>query len=411
MTFFASLRDKSHLFKNRPFAILWSGQTLLGFGDAIFRVAQVALLLKLGGSAAQLSGLLLSAVLPALILSLVGGTLADRADRRLILLWGYATRALFLVVFALLIASGHIALWHLYALAILQSCVGALANPSFDALLPSIVPKDQLVSANALFMLGDNMAALAGPALGGALLYFLGFTGMVSINAGAALLMVLFLSLLPKKTATSEETTSNSFFKDLLGSFVYAKANPSIVTLLSFFAVANITASVLAVSLPLLVTEVYQKDVAFYGLFLTVMNLGILLGIAGMQIVKIKAYGKAIAIASILQACLGYIVLGTSHSVYLGLVAVLFIDGFSMVSNVIYPSYVQSSVPDEYRGRIFGLTGMMSYSLVPVGYVLAGVGTSTLGAAPSLLYSGLALLLVGVLGLFSPALRKVRAAT
>lgn len=408
MTNTANYLEYLKLFKNRNFTILWSGQTLLGFGDALFRVAQVALLMKLGGSAKELSALLLSAVLPSIILSLVGGTLADRMDRRKILIWGNVGRALLMSIFTVLIVTQHLELWHLYALAILQSCVSALANPSFDSLLPLVVSKEQLVSANAAFMLGDQMAYLIGPAVGGALLYLLGFAGMSAVNAGAACLMVLFLTLLTIQHTAPQEAASESFFKDLVGSFSYVRTNKTLLVLLSFFAIGNISAAILAVSLPLMVTQVLGQDVAMYGLFLTFMNVGIVVGAALMGVLDIKRQGIALAVATLLKGLFGYLLLAFSNNIVLSIVAVMLIDGLVMVGNIIYPAYVQKSVPDEYRGRVFGFTGMMSYSLVPLGYVVAGWSNSALGPQQSLVYAGMAIVALGLFGLATPALRALR---
>lgn len=395
------------LLRTRPFAVLWVAQTFSGLGDQIFRVAQVALLLQLTGSAAALTGLLLASVLPGVGLALLGGALADRVDRRRLLIVANAVRGLLMAVFAGLALADALALWHLYALALLYAGVSAFANPAFDALLPALVPKDDLQHANALFLLGDNVAAIVGPALGGLLLVTVGIGGAVAFNALSFGVLVAGLLALRVKAAPRDGGLRPPIWQDIGVALRYALGNTALLSLLGLFAVINLSGATLAVSLPLLVTDTLGREPALYGLYLTAMNAGILLGVAVLGTVRVRRRGLAILGSLFAAGLLGYLPLGLSREVALGLLAVLLIDGLAMVPNVLYPAWVQSSIPDEYRGRVFGLTGMVSYSLVPLGFVLAGAGAATLGPPGALIGAGVVLMAAAGLGLLVPALRRL----
>ncbi|WP_081851634.1 MULTISPECIES: MFS transporter [Deinococcus] len=393
--------------RHRPFAVLWGAQTFSGLGDGIFRVAQVALLLRLTGSAAALSGLLLTAVLPGIALALLGGALADRVDRRRLLVGANTVRGLLMAAFAGLALADAVQLWHLYALALLYGGVSALANPAFDALLPALVPRERLQEAQALFLLGDNVAAILGPALGGLLLALAGAGGAAAVNALSFGVLVAGLLSLRVGATPVPPGPRPSVWADIGSGLRYARTQPALLSLLTLFAVINLSGATLAVALPLLVTETLGQPAATYGLYLTAMNVGILGGGALMGAVRVRRRGLAILGSLFAAGLLGYLPLALSREVGVGLVAVLLIDGLAMVSNVLYPAWVGTHVPDGYRGRVFGLTSLVGYSLVPVGFAVAGAAAGTLGPPPALLGAGFLLMTVAGLGLLVPALRRL----
>ncbi|WP_034388973.1 MFS transporter [Deinococcus sp. YIM 77859] len=396
-----------HLLRQRDFAILWAAQTFSGFGDNIFRVAQVALLLKLGGSAAALSALLLVSVVPGLLLALLGGALADRVDRRRLLIAANIVRGILMAVVAGLVMTGAAQLAHLYILALLYGGISAFTNPAFDALLPGIVKREQLQNANAMFLLGDNVAAIAGPALGGLLLTVSGVAGAAVLNAVSFFVLVVGLLYLHPAPLHRDDQGRSSLFRDIGKGLQYARSNGTLLGFLTLFAAINISGATLAVSLPLYVTEQLDLSPGMYGVFLTTMNIGILLGITIIGAVRVRHRGRLITGSIFAMGAFGYLLLGASRELWIGLLAVAIIDGLSMVPNILYPAWVQASVPDEYRGRVFGLTGVVSYSLVPVGFVLAGAATTTFGPAGAIMAAGVLLVAVALGSLLVPALRQL----
>ncbi|MEF2279138.1 MFS transporter [Deinococcus sp. YIM 134068] len=395
------------LFQNRPFAVLWGAQTFSGLGDGIFRVAQVALLLELTGSAAALSGLLLVAVVPGIGLALLGGALADRTDRRRLLVAANTVRGLLMAAFAGLALADAVTLWHLYLLAFAYGGVSALSNPAFDALLPALVPRESLQRAQALFLLGDNVAAILGPALGGVLLVAVGAGGAVAVNALSFGVLVAGLLSLRAGAGVVGETSPASIWQDIGSGLRYARGHPALLSLLGLFAVINLSGATLAVALPLLVTGTLRQPAAAYGLYLTAMNVGILGGAALMGRVRVRRRGLAILGSLLTAGLLGYLPLALAREVGVGLFAVLLIDGLAMVSNVLYPAWVGTRIPDAYRGRVFGLTSLVSSSLVPVGFVVAGVAANALGPPGALLGAGGLLVGAALLGSLVPALRRM----
>lgn len=399
------------LFRQRGFSVLFGAQTFAGLGDSVFRVVQIALLLRLDAPSWTVAALMFSAVLPGLVFSLLGGALADRLERRRILVVTNLLRGAAMLAMAGVTALGLLELWHLFALAVLYGSVSAFADPAFNALLPQIVGREHLQQGNALFALGDNLARIAGPALAGALLVLAGAPQAMLLTALAFLgLMLTLLSLRPPRRGVS--TPPQPVLQEALAGLRYAAGHRTLLTFLGFFGVVNVCGAILVTTLPLFVTRSLGLDASAYGLLLSASGVGIVVGLGAMNVLRFRRRGLAIAGAALLAAAAGYLPLGLApwlpFSLAVALLAVAVVDGLSMVANVLYPAWVQSEVPDGFRGRVFGVTTLVAYSLVPVGYGVAGVLSILTEPHTALLLAGALLALAGVGSLAVPAFRALR---
>ncbi len=151
------------------FALLWSGQTISGLGDGAYYTALAWEVAVLTGSATAMSVVLIAAAIPRIVFVLVGGVVADRLPRRLVLLWSDGGRAVATLAIAALGWAHLTQLWHLVALSLLFGFADAFFMPSYQSLPPQLVPTDDLPSANALTGLSRSLSVLIGPAIGATL--------------------------------------------------------------------------------------------------------------------------------------------------------------------------------------------------------------------------------------------------
>ncbi len=387
------------LLQNRNFLILWGAQTFSGFGNALYGLALPWLVIDMGGSANILGGVFLSTVIPSIAFSLLGGVFADKADRRYILIAVNLARASLMGLFCFFIYAEIIQFYHLYLFGILFGASSAFGDPAFDALLPSLVQRDELQRANALFALGDDVAYTSGPLVAGVLVALIGVGGTILVNAVSFALLVLALFLLNLPKLESVQPQKGTFFKLAAEGFHYVRREKALRALILIFAFGNIGAAILAVSLPFYITDTLGQSSATYGLFLTFMNIGIMLVNLTLARTAIRSVGKVISISFVVMGALGYLLLGQSHLLWLSIVAVMFIEGSSAVGNVLFPSWVQRTVEDRLRGRIFSLISIVSYSLVPVGYSIAGFLIGSLGVEVTLSVTGAVAIALGLVGL------------
>ena len=389
---------------------LWTAQTLATFGDAFFRVAQVALVLQLGGAAVGLSGVLLANVLPGLLFSLVGGVWADQFDRRCLLVATNAGRAAGMALLSGLMFTGHTALWQLYVLGMVFGSLSALGNPAYNALLPRVIPEPQLQSGNALFSVGDSLGYVAGPALAGALLSLVGAGGLVAVTTGALLWMVgtlLTLRVAPR-AGTGAVSGSESLLAQVRQGWRWMARQPSMLLFLVMFAATNLATPVMGVALPLYVTQTLSERTAVYGLLLAAMNAGILVASLLLARVTLRRVALASALSLMAIGLSGYIGVGLTRNAIVAALLLALADGLSMVPNILFPTWVQRSAPPELQGRVFGLVSVTTYALVPLGYVAAAAAMGIWTPPAALIAAGAVLVLVPAAALMYRPFREAQ---
>jgi MFS family permease len=187
--------------RNRNYALLWTGGLISDLGDWTLLIALPVFVFQLTGSAFTTSTVFVVELVPALIVGQLAGVLVDRWDRRQILVVvGIVQAALLLPLLAVTTTDR---LWIVYLVAALQSCLARLASPAKAALIPSLVPREQLTAANSLNAVSDNLARLVGSPLGGLAIQLLGLVGVVVVDAVTFLVSALLAAQIrvPKEAA------------------------------------------------------------------------------------------------------------------------------------------------------------------------------------------------------------------
>src|SRR5216684_5191200 len=183
-------------FRSRPFTLLWVGQTVSVLGDAVFNVAIAWEVLLLTGSATAMSLILIAQWAPRIVFLLLGGVIADRMSRRLLMLWADAGCGCIVMVVAWLSWAHLLQFWHLVALAPLFGIVSSFFDPAYQAIMPQLVEADALASANSLNIVSRNIGFLLGPMLGAGCITLLGpasafaFDGLTFFISAALLIAI-----------------------------------------------------------------------------------------------------------------------------------------------------------------------------------------------------------------------------
>ena len=151
---------------HRPFALLWSGQTISRLGNSLYRIALAWWVLEKTGSAAAMGTVLIFSSVPMLIFLLVGGVVTDRFPRLRVMWLSDVLSGLVVAIVAILAAAGLLEVWHVYIASILFGLVSAFFSPAATAVIPEITPQKLLTSANSLNSLSRQLASIIGPAIG-----------------------------------------------------------------------------------------------------------------------------------------------------------------------------------------------------------------------------------------------------
>jgi len=159
---------------SRPFALLWTGQTISALGDGAFVTALSWQALQLTGSAMAMGMVVLAQTLPMILLLLLGGVVADRFPRQQVLLWSDASRAVAVLLIAALGMQHLLQLWQLILLALFFGTVRGFFSPAYQSIIPQLVSKGDLPSANSLTELSYQLYCSLGPMLGASCVAFAG---------------------------------------------------------------------------------------------------------------------------------------------------------------------------------------------------------------------------------------------
>jgi len=316
-----------------------------------------------------------------LLLSLLGGAIADRAGKRNLLAMTQAAIAIFTLVLAVLISTGAIEVWHLMAGAILIGVTAAFNMPARQSFVPELVGKRELMNALALTAGGMNLSRVAAPALAGVLIAMVGVGTVYYIKTAAYVVFVIILLMIPVMGHASSQSRT-SVLGAMREGLVYIKHNRVILTLLVMALVPVAFGMPYVFLLPVFQKDVLNVGASGLGYLMSATGVGAVVGalfVASLGDFKRKgllllAAGVAFGISLVLFAFLS-----SMGSFPLALASLFLVGAAGAAYMATNNTLVQSNVPDEVRGRVMGLY-MMTFGLTSLGTLPAGAIADSLGA-------------------------------
>ncbi len=403
MALFRSLR-------HRPFALLWGGQTLSRVGDFVYEIALAWWVLQKTGSAATMSLVLIFAITPSVLFSLVGGLVVDRLPRLWLMLGSDGVRAVVALSVAALAYADRLEVWHIFCASLLFGLVDAFFQPAYAALLPQLVPVEDLPSANSLTSMSTNLGRVGGPALGAFLIHQFGTSGAFFINGlsfvfSGLLLAPLLLAAIPRPARAAG---APSPLRDLREGFTTVLGTPWLWISILIFALTNVTLSgPYSVSMPFLVSGNLHAGVDTLGLIYAVFPIGFVFsGLWLGRLTHLRRRGLMVHATTALAAVmLG--LFGLTPPLWVLLLAALINGAALEAGHLAWLSLLQEKVPNEQLGRVVSIDAAGSFGLLPVGFALAGWATGALGAPAVFIISGGFTALVALLALMHPSIRQL----
>lgn len=377
------------------FRRLWLGQATSQLGDRIHQIATAWWVLELTGSPAMMGLLWVATSLPAVLLAPFAGALADRVERRALMLACDLARTGLTLIMAILALSHQLSVGGLFALAVLLAALGAAFTPASLAIVPQLVEEETLLRANALQELTTQGAAVLGPALGGVLVAALGAPWGFAVNGLSFAISALALARLgsaPRPTGSG----GASYLESLREGFEVLRARPAIASLLAAFAIANVFLAPIPVLLPIFARERFHAGAWGLGLLEGALGGGMMLA-ALVLARRAEVRRKTVLIAgsfALQGLCLAGMGLSPSMGSFAGGLAIL---GASLSAlNVVVLSAFQRAIPQEQLGRFMGLLTSIVLGIMPLSYGLAGMLATRVPPEGILAFSGLMLVAVGL---------------
>ncbi|WP_114907069.1 non-ribosomal peptide synthetase/MFS transporter [Ornithinimicrobium murale] len=410
----------------RTFLLVALTQLLSMIGTGLTSFALGVWVLQETGSVSRFALISVLAVAPAIVLSPVAGAVADRFDRRRVMIVADSAAGAATAALVALLATGRLELWFIYLFAGVGSVANAFQRPAYLAAVTQLVPKRYLGQANGLVTLGASAGDLVAALLGGILIGFFGLAVVVAIDASTFVVafVVLLCVRFPDRLWVRRE---ESFRAEIVGGWRYITRRRPLVVMVVFFVVFNFLFAVpVVLATPLVLTG---SSPQVLGTVLACGGIGALLGtllMAAWGGTRRRALGM---IGGTITLGVAVVLLGaTTHPVVQG-AAMLLTYGSLLVLNAHWLALLQTKVGLELQGRVLAINQMMAMSAMPFGFLVVGplsgwVGRQAdngpLGAMEGLLQlgpvAGVGLTLVvtgaliacwGVLGLCLPALRSM----
>lgn len=358
------------------------------------RVAQGWLVLTLTGSPFWLGVDAFLGDAPFLVFSLFGGVLADRAERRRILLVSQLVQMSCAFVLMGLLLSGQVTLWSILALSFISGLAQAFGAPAFQALFPTLVPSEEIPKAIALNSIQFNLARVIGPGIAGLAFHQLGAAGCMGLNGLSFVAVVAALASIPRQPAAGGG--GGSLLEGLKEGVGVVWSRRDLRGLVGLAFLGSACSIPLVTFLPVFAREVFQGGAGRYSAFLSAFGCGAVLGglVVATTASRMRRRGL-IGAVGLLAYGLFTVGFGLSRSAPLSFALLVSAGACLMVVFSSFMTLVQTSVADSLRGRVVSIYGLAFRGGMPIGNLAAGAAASAAGAPAVLVACGVALVLAG----------------
>lgn len=382
----------------RDFRLLWFGALTSSIGTWMQKVAQAWLIVTLTD---QRSAFFLGldaflGELPILLFTLIGGVIADRRNRRHLLLASQCVQMASAFALAALVYADVVRIWHILTLSIVSGTAQAFGGPAYQSLIPSLVDKRDLPNAIALNSIQFNLARVIGPLIAGIALTTLGMVACFGLN-GLSFLFVM-AAILALHVTHVPPATLEGMRDQLEDGLRYVRDHPQLVTLTVLGFVSAFLGIPLLTFLPIVARDVFHQDVGFYTRLMTFSGAGAVAG--ALVIAWIGRHRHMGRMLLIVQAALGLLIVGFSLSRTPWLTATLlfFCGAMLVMCFSLTTSLVQLLAPSELRGRVVSIYMVAFRGGSPLGGLISGWLVTFSGSAPAVLtLNGLALAAIALL--------------
>ena len=370
----------------RNYRLYFTGQVLSNAGTWMQRVAQDWLVLDLSGTSAMALGITTGLqFLPFLQFSRWGGTLADRVDRRKLLVWTQLASGALALALGVLTLSGHATVHLVYVMAFLLGCAAAVDNPARQAFVHEIVGHDMLPNAIALNSTSFNLARLVGPALAGVLIAAVGSGWVFVLNAAsygvtiAALLLMRIDELHPQVREKGRVR--------LRAGLSYVRARRRLLLVLALAFIVATFGLNYQITMALMARQQFHLGAEAFGLMSTSLALGALVG--SLLAARRRHVPLPVVVIAALTFASVEIVVGFAPTYLAMMVMLPFAGALAMTFTTAAQSYLQLNSSSWVRGRVMGIYTLVFFGGTPIGAPVIGWATDIWGPRSGLVGGGI----------------------
>jgi MFS family permease len=382
---------------HRNFRLLWFGALTSSIGTWMQKVAQAWLIVTMtGSSSAFYLGLdSFAGEAPILLFTLIGGVVADRRDRRHMMLTSQVVQMVVALILAALVFTEMIQIWMVITLSFISGCAQAFGGPAYQSLIPTLVGKEHLPNAIALNSIQFNLARVIGPIVAGVTLAAFGMVACFGLNSISFLFVIA--AILALRDVHVPPTATESMVDQMKIGLRFVKNSRNLMAVMSLGFIGAFLGLPLLTFLPVITKDVFQQDVAFYSRLMTFSGAGAVTGalvvayigkhrhIGRLLLVFLALFGVAMAAFSVSRS-------PSLSAVLLFIAGALLVMCFSLTT-----SLAQLLAPPELRGRVVSIYMVAFRGGSPLGGLASGWLVTQVGSAPKvLMVNGIALTIVAL---------------
>lgn len=406
-----SLRKRTFSsFKNPVYRLYYGGLLCQMFPMNMQMMARSLLIYRLTGSAAILGAMAFAHAIPMVLLSFFGGVIADRMQKKYVIIAGQVGSAVVSLGVALTLTLGYLSVeragswWILIVASIFQGTVMGLMMPSRQAIIREIVSTEQLMNAVSLNIMGMNAIRLFAPALTGFLIDAFDFKAVYYVMTASYLMAVVFIAFMPSTSTIT--TRSSSALADIKGGLKYSRHEITILLLLVFSLFVVILSMPYFLLMPIFADDILKVGATGMGWLMSISGIGAIIGSITLASLPNKKRGVMLLASSVILG-LALVSFSFSSSWYLSL-ALMVVVGLGQAGRMtLSNTLLQYYVADEYRGRVMSIY-MMQFGLSSFGTFAAGLFAEAVGVQWAVGGFAMVLVLLSILALaFIPRIRKL----
>lgn len=371
----ASVLKEEHptLWKNKNFLLLWGGSTISSFGSQMYTIAIPLLIYQMSQSALAMSTMRAIEFFPNIILGMIAGVLVDRFNRKRMMQWTSFIQVIAMVGILLLLITNQIQLWHLFLLGFILSSVGYTFGNAHHSVIPQLVTKEQLTSANAKLSFVDTFIRTVGPGLAGTFIVLFSYTSTLLIYTMCLFILFVCVHFIDMPVRTEKKQQSTSIWTDMKEGINELILNKTLLTPTITILFINLASSLVIGVLVFYVAEHLHATEEQVGWMFSISAVG---GLVGALVVS--SIRKRLGRGNIFTFCLFIDVFAMASLI---IAPSWWVIGISLgirtfstvISNVVYSTIRQEFTPNHLLGRVAGTSSMLMKLTLPFGLFLAGL--------------------------------------
>ncbi len=357
---------------NMNFFLLWQGQFVSAVGDIVYAIALGFWVLALTGSTALMGTLMAASTLPRVLVAPFAGVIVDRSNRKWLLVLMDIIRGVAVVFIGVAAFQDFIQIWMVFLTGIIIGFCSAFFNPAVGSSLPDIVEKSKIIQANSVFSIIYTSSGIIGNSAGGFLFKILGAPLMFLFNGFSYLFSSLTLVFM--RIPQIVHKTEQHFFEDMKEGFSFVWHVKGLRALIVMASVLNFFASMGIMLILPLFEQNEQLGPALYGFAMAFFTGGLFLGFLFASIFSFNP-GKRFSVFALCCVLMSFCMIMFPVFLYFPIMAFFaFLAGFvNAILNALINGVTQLTVPQDKRGKVFGLMGSVAGGLTPIAFATGGI--------------------------------------